>query len=195
MAQDLSSVRDLANADEKISMLIARVVVPAGESKHWFETKEGHIALSVKTHRYGLQINALLTTMCGSARGVWAIPDVDTEVIVGFDEGDVEGDVFVLGIAGHKPPTQITDSDVRLVLIGDEIHAIKEGGTAEALAFKSDVKAISDYNNVQFNTLVGHTHSGGTISGSTGPPVEGGGVGGTPGTCPDPVGTDVLKGQ
>ena len=196
MAQDISSVRDLVN-DEKIVVCMARVALHDGETSHHYVTEEGHVAITVKTHKHGVPVDAVLPGGADAGTGPWWIPEIGTEVMIGFD-GDFEDDAFVLNIYGSKPPTQMAEG--KLVMVGTEIHAIAPNGTAASLATKADLQATTDYLHRQFHSTDGHQHV--TLIGTT--PVstvslsEGAGpiVGpGVDGSAPNPDGTEVLKGQ
>ena len=182
MAQDISSVRDLVN-DEKIVVCMARVALHDGETSHHYVTEEGHVAITVKTHKHGVPVDAVLPGGADAGTGPWWIPEIGTEVMIGFD-GDFEDDAFVLNIYGSKPPTQMAEG--KLVMVGTEIHAIAPNGTAVALALKSDAQAIKD-------DMDGHVHAD-PASGFTGAPLKGD-VTHDPITMSNPVGTTVLKGQ
>lgn len=141
--RQMSSFRDLMKDEEPLFVMLARVALHDGETKQWYKTAEGHIAVTLKTHRHGAPIDAILPTLLGNSRGIYGIPEINTEVAVGFEGGDYEDDAFVLAVYGGVIPTQITeDGDARLVLVGDEIHAIAPNGTAVALLTFEDFRAL-----------------------------------------------------
>jgi hypothetical protein len=163
MPQDLSSIRDLALADEKIATLLAHVAVLEGETSHWHVTPEGHVAVTVKTHRHGVPVTAIMPTSYGSARGVWGIPDVGTEVAIGFNGGDFEDDAYVLAIYGHASPSLLESS--RLVIVGDEVHVYDGSGATRPLAFRDEVVSVD-------SKYATHVHQIDTPLGMSAPPVS-----------------------
>lgn len=54
---------------------------------------------------------------CGTrlGRGMWEIPDVGTEVLIGFDDGESEGDAFIVGTFGRSTPSDLDDETTILV--------------------------------------------------------------------------------
>ena len=142
--RQMSSFRDLIKDEEPVFVLLARVALHDGATKQWYKTEEGHIAVTLKTHRHGSPIDAILPTLLGNSRGIYGIPEIGTEVAVGFEGGDFEDDAFVLAVYGGVIPTQIDDNEANLVLVGGEIHAISPGGTAKQLVTMDDFKALID---------------------------------------------------
>ncbi len=190
MSQELSSIRDLAR-DERVSVVLARVALHTGETSHHLVTAEGHLAVTVKTHRHQVPIVALLPGGDDAGTGPWAIPALGTEVAVGFDDGDFAGDAFVLAIYGSLPQ-QIAEN--RVVIAGAQVWVTDAvGGAAVALATKADLQADVNYLKRQFDAVAGHTHA--VVGGATTTTAESALVTGGGGQAPDPVGTQILKGQ
>lgn len=190
MSQDLASIRDLA-MDERVFLVLARVALHEGQTKHWYVTDEGHIAVRVLTHRHSAPIDAVLKSGDDNGVGEWSIPAIGTEVLIGFDDGDYESDAFVVAVYGNSPPTQLAER--KLVLVGDEIHAVAPNGTGVALALKSDVQSQTNYLKKQFDSATGHTHA--VVGGSTTTTTESILGSGGSGSAPSPVGTIVLKAE
>lgn len=83
--------------------MAARVALHDGDDEHFFFTDEGHIAISVITLRHGIPVTALLCGGADNGHGVWFIPPIGTEVIINFDDGELEGDAYLVAIHGHAP--------------------------------------------------------------------------------------------
>jgi hypothetical protein len=68
-------------------------------------------------------------------RGVWWIPDLGTEVLISFDEGQFEGDAFIVGEFGRAPSgiaentTLILDNSVELRSVGGVAEKMVKGET------------------------------------------------------------------
>ena len=181
--RQLSSLRDIVKDEEPLFVVLAVITVHEGESSHWYKTKEGHIAVTCKTQRHGAPLDAILPTHLGNSRGVFGIPDVGTEVAIGFDHGDYEGDAFVLAVYGSVIPSVMDDTKVAIV--GEEVHVIAPGGEAKSLMTKDDGQAILDY--------IQGAGTGGAPILVLG--VAGGAASVATSTPPDLSGTSVLRGQ
>lgn len=192
MTQALASFRDLI-ADEQVFLVRARVAVLEGDTTHFFTNTEGDMVIGCLSMRHGTPMYALLRGGADDGSGTWAIPDPGTEVMVGFDGGDVESDGFIVSTHGTRWPSGISSAQVHVV--GDSVEARSFGGTAVSLAKKSDVQDIRDYVNNQFSAVGGHTHA---VSGAaTTSIISVAAEGASPPTIPpgEPDGTDVLKGE
>lgn len=176
----LQSIRDITD-EQMIPCIAAVVALHDGESTHYVLNDEGQLQISVKTHR-GQQINAILSLDADSdGGGIWRVPALGTEVLVVFNEGDFEGDGYLVG----KHPGRITSLPTGLApgttVVQDGAVLVRGiGGTAVALALKSDVDALAAFVSTLSLPVVG---GGG---GTAGPPA---------GTVPTAAGTTVLKGQ
>lgn len=186
----LAATRDLLT-DERVWCVAARVEVHDGETQHYAFASEGHLMISVRTLRHGVPIWALLKGGGSKGIGVWFIPPVGCEVIVNFDDGMFEGDAYIVGIHGIAPSTLAPG---KLFLIGDDIQAKAENGTAKSVAFKDELQDLRDYVRNQFSASNGHVHvvSGGSTttqttvaSAATNPTVS----------PPTPVGTAKFKAE
>lgn len=175
-------------ADERIWVIAARVVVPKGETQHYFVTDEGHIAIYVETLRHGTTIAAILKTGDDSGNGLWKIPSVGTEVMVNFDDGQFEGDAYLTSVHGEKPDGIPLDPS-KVFLIGGTVEVRSVNGTAQSLAFQAKLNALESKVNSLIANYNGHLH---VISGA--PPVTS--VTEALETPIDPsTGTEVLKGE
>lgn len=135
--RQLSSLRDLVKDEEMAHVVLAQVVVRDGETAQWYKTAEGHIAVTCKTHRHGSPIDAILPTLLGNSKGIFGIPETGTEVAIGFDGGDFEGDAFVLAVYGGVIPSSMDDA--KIIIVGDEVHVTtSDGGTSEPLVKRSE---------------------------------------------------------
>jgi hypothetical protein len=90
-------------SDERIWTIAARVEKHKNDSEHYEMTDEGHMVVSVITLRHGVPIKAILNGGGNNGHGVWFIPPIGTEVVVNFDDGQFEGDAYIVGIHGHAP--------------------------------------------------------------------------------------------
>lgn len=175
-------------ADERIWCIAARVVVPKGETLHYEVTAEGHISVHVETLRHGVQLPALLRAGDDSGAGLWRIPSVGTEVIINFDDGQFEGDAYIVSVNGKKPAGVPLDA-TKVYLIGPNVEIRSVNGTAKKLAFEDDLNALEN----KVNSLIGkyniHLHA---ISGS--PPVTSATVT-TETAILGSSGTNVVKGE
>lgn len=152
-----------------------------GPNGHYYVNSEGDIIVTVRLHHHDVPIDANLSALVGGrGAGVWCIPDVGTEVIVAYDEGDMEGEAYIVGAFG-APPNGLAPGKV--LVVGLEIEARSADGTALKLPTLADVQDL-------VNTFNTHTHPD-PASGFTGTP---GDVGG-PTVATDPSGTLVFKAQ
>lgn len=144
-------------------MLMARVALHEGETQHWFKTQEGHVAITCLTHRHGAPITAILPTLLGNSRGIFGIPEIGTEVALGFDGGEYEADGVVLAVYGGVIPALLTD-EAKIVIVGDTVCVVPvAGGTPEPLVKKSEF----DGHTHTVPDLVGTTSYGTTYAGGT----------------------------
>lgn len=152
----LQATRDLLAGEAGIMCLAATVQVHDGETQHWEVSDEGAMVVSVVTHQHAVPIDALLKGGGNDGKGVWFIPSVGTEVLIAFENGDFEGDAYIVGIFGHSPAGLQPGT---ILVLGDNIEVRSVGGTARALAFKSDVEAVDNKyaNHLHANALSGPT--------------------------------------
>lgn len=177
-------------SDERIWVIAARVVVPKGESQHYFVTEEGHIAIYVETLRHGVTLPVLLKTGDDSGSGLWKIPSVGTEVMVNFDDGQFEGDAYATSVHGEKPDGIPLDPN-KVFLIGPTVEIRSVNGTAKSLAFQDKLNALENKVNSLVTKFNAHTHVL-AIVGTTG-------TAAIPATPETPItnstGTEVVKGE
>lgn len=114
----LTALKQLIGEGDKVWCLAARVEVHDGEEDHYDVTAEGAMMISVKTLRHDVPVWALLKGG-GVGIGVWYIPPVGTEVLLGFDDGEFEGDAYIAGIHGHSPEGLVPDT---ILVIGDIVN-------------------------------------------------------------------------
>jgi hypothetical protein len=156
----LVATRDLLES-EKEWVISAIVRVLENETQHWSRSAEGVMLVSVETTGHGIGLWVMLGGGDDAGTGVWMIPAVGTEVVVGFDDGDFEGNGRLIAIHGHAPVGMMPN--VTLVL-GASIEARSAGGVATKLPTLADYNALR----TTFNT---HTHAvatTGTSSAQTG---------------------------
>lgn len=90
-------MRDML-ADDRVWTVLATVALHEGESQHYATNDDGDLEVTVVTNQHRVEIRAVLGALVGGAgRGVWMIPDVGTEVMVAFADGDFEGDAVIVG--------------------------------------------------------------------------------------------------
>lgn len=123
-----------------------------GESAHWTTTDEGDVIVSVRMDQGHVELWALWSPLVGGAnKGIYLIPAVGTEVVVGFPLGDYEGDPVVLGCL----PTAGVPDDLdatKVLIVGVEVWVYDGTGTPMPLATLADVQAIQ-------SDLDGHSHT------------------------------------
>lgn len=162
----------------------ATVVIPDGETTHYEFGDEGQILVNVQMHAYHQFVRAELRGGDVSGGGIWHIPPVGTEVVIGFDRGVFEGDAYLVASVGRvagvpvSPGVLVIRGPVQVIVESPDVEIRRVGGSASILAKLSDVEALVD----AFNS---HVHNG-AFAGSTSPPL-------TP--ADPPSGTEVLKGQ
>lgn len=185
----LPSMRDLLK-DERVGLVKGRVETHEGEPSHFEITAEGHVSLQCKSQIHGVPITAIMPGGSDDGSGTWAIPAPGTEVLLGFDDGDFEGDAFVVQVFGNAPPAVAA---TKVFIQGTDVRVQAPGGTAVSLATKADLQADVDYLKNQFHATLGHVH---VVAGAATTTItEGTGGPGTSGTAPSPSGTSILRGQ
>lgn len=166
----LAALRDLLNTEDKIYCLAARVGLHDGETVHYRVTAEGAMQVDVLTHRHSIQVSALM-----KGGGFWRIPPIGAEVMLCFDDGEFEGDAYL--VSPHEDaPTGLVIG--KTFVLDDTVEIRSADGTATKLPTWADFAALVNF--IQAMTL--------PVSGATaGPPA--------PGTVPTGSGTNVLKGE
>lgn len=181
--------------DEREWVVAARVEVLGGQASHFEVNAEGDLIVSCITLLHGVPIWANLDTLAGGSdgSGVWFIPDPGTEVKIGFDHGDFEGEAYILmrGSAG-RAPQGLTSGTV--FILGNNVQIRTPGGVATKLPTLADLNALKSYVNAQLSTTGGHIHA--TPSGPT-TTITTVASAGTPPThpAPNPTGTTVLESE
>jgi len=145
----LASMKELF-ADDHVWCLAAVVALHDGETEHYEVNKEGQMSVQVRTHLHDVQITAILR-----GGGAWYIPDVGTEVMIAFDEGEFEGDAYIMNLYGDTPSGLVPG---KFFILADEIQIRSADGTAVKLPTWADFNALQDKVNafiLKYNT---HTH-------------------------------------
>lgn len=174
---DLAATREHLR-DERIWCVAARVVIIDGDDSHWAYSEEGHLTVSVLTLKHGVPIRAILKGGDNAGSGIWFIPSVGTEVILSFDDGDFEGDAYIVGVHG-KAPTGITSDTV--FVIGASVVIKKIGGIPNRLVTVDEFNELCSW--IESDMQIGaDTH------GDTTPP-------GTSNSPPTANGTTVLRAE
>jgi hypothetical protein len=130
--------------DDRIPAIAAIVKAPDDGGDHWSHVgKDGARQLLIrvigKTSHTPIWAHA-----CGGyrgGRGIWQIPDIGTEVLVSFDNGDLEGDAFIVAEFGRANVDITADT---LLLLDQLIEARSVGGTANSVATKADLQTLKD---------------------------------------------------
>lgn len=178
----LTALRDLLE-DERVWCVAATVQLHEGESEHFARASNGQIMVSVITNQHAVPIWAQLRGGDFSRRGVWTIPAIGTEVILNFDNGEFEGDPYIIGVIGRAP--EDLDGEVTLI-IDNKVKIRSLDGTAAPLPTMDDFNALKNY-------VENHTHTYAPGPGApvqTTPPSV---PGGAPDPAPTPNGTQVLE--
>lgn len=181
--------------DEREWVVAARVEVLDGQSSHFEVNAEGDVIVSCVTLLHGVPIWANLDTLAGGSdgSGVWFVPDPGTEVKLGFDGGDFEGEAYILmRTSAGKAPQGLASGTV--FILGSNVQIRTPGGTPHKLPTLADFNALKDYVNAQFSATGGHTHA--TPSGPTTTIVTVTAGSSSPThAAPDPTGTTVLEAE
>jgi hypothetical protein len=189
--------------DDRVWCVGARVEAHPGETDHWQVNEDGDLEIQVVTHQHGQPVTAVLGALVGGrGRGVWMIPDVGTEVLVSFFDGDFEGDAVIVGVLPSKDtPGGLAPGKV--FVIGQEV-IVKDAGSAAPVATLADVDAIWRWLYAQFAATGGHTHicappgnptaAIATVAPAS-PPLPPSVAPPAPSLPPEPDGTSVLKAE
>lgn len=192
VAMSYRGLRDLAK-DGDLFTFAATVELHENETTHYFVNEEGDIVVSVVAHN-GMPAHANLGALVGSrGQGVWCIPELGTEVLIGTDRGDVEGECYLIGAFG-APPEGLAPGKV--LIIGLEIEARSANGTAVKLAKASELQAHIAWTRAQFSASNGHIHVVAGAATTTMTTVPAPAITPpSPSDAPTAPGTDVLKGE
>ena len=147
----LTAVRDKLR-DERIWCMAALVALhdDAGpDDEHFAYEENGQISISLRTLKHDIPIRAYLSG--GTANvGVWFIPPIGTEVVVNFDNGEFEGDGYIVGVHG-TPPTNLQAGQV--LIRGTKVNicdATETGPTAEGVVVG---RGVDPFTGQTYNTL------------------------------------------
>lgn len=174
----MTAMRDLL-AGEAVWCVAATVQLHDGEVEFFKKQSNGQLMISVVTNQHAVPMWATYKGGDIIGRGIWAIPGIGTEVFVGFDQGDFEGDAFIVAPFGSAPDA--LTANITLV-IDDTVEIRSVGGSANKLPTLADFNALR-------TAFDGHTHiysAGPTAGAVTAVPV--------PLSTP-PTGTVVLKAE
>ncbi len=169
--------------DERVPAVAAFVRKTQDGGAHWSLSGEAGarqllIHVVTKNHHTPIWCHAQGGSRTG--RGVWAIPDVGTEVLVSFDNGAFEGDAFIVGEFGRHAGASLSENATLIVDGTVEIRSLN--GTAVKLPTLADVQSIRDALHHHEHAYV-WTGSPGSGTTTAGPLV------------PAPSGTIVLKAE
>lgn len=198
-------------ADDRLHVVAGSIKLINGESSHFFVNDEKNVVVSVILHNHAVPVWANLH----NTPGVWVIPDLDTEVLVASNNGDFEGELYVVGLF---PPTNTQNAEIpeglgpktfNVVVTGDAnivvgpgskislisdttVEAASSVGAGVSLAIQEAVHDIWRYLMNQFDPATGHKHpeTGTTTSGPIESVIVGSGA-----SVPEPSGTDILLGE
>jgi hypothetical protein len=146
----LTALRDLLDED-KIWCLAARVALHDGRTQHYEVSEEGAMTVSVRTHRGDVQIDALL-----KGGGFWRIPPIGAEVMLCFDDGEFEGDAYIVATSEDSPDGLAPDKI--FILADSTVEARSASGAAVSLAKQSSVTALENKLNSFITKFGAHTH-------------------------------------
>ena len=140
----MNSLRQLLQ-DDRVHAIAARVAVLDGQSSHFETNAEGHVVVSCLTLNTETPIWANLGPLVGGGGkqfGVWWVPDPGTEVLISFDNGDFEGEAYLVACHGGNaaPPSGLA-SGVILVL-GSNVQIRQPNGTANKIPTMNDLTEL-----------------------------------------------------
>lgn len=142
----LTAMRDLLK-DERIWCVAATVRIHEGDDTYFERTRNGQISVSVVTNQHAVPISALLAGGDANSRGYWIIPSIGTEVIVAFDNGEFEGDAYIVGTIG-KSPTEITEevtiiADTTVKIVADKVNICGANEVTEGVVVGSGIDSFT----------------------------------------------------
>lgn len=159
-----ASLRELA-ATGGMWCALGLVALDEGHNEHWEVNDDGELMVSVELHNHGRIVWAQAGPDGDPANGDWSIPDPDTEVLVGFADGEVEGEaVIVRTLSGGQVPAGLIPG--RRIVKSDDLRLV-EGTADENLVLGQQIKALLI---AILDALIAHTHP--TPTGPSGPPAN-----------------------
>lgn len=159
---DLTDLRSLVR-DTRTWCSIGRVFVPPGAASH-YTIEDGDIIVEVVLQP------SLHDVTCRLAGGMWIVPAVDEEVVVALPEGEMTFMPTIIAVlsTGNVPSAQ-QPTPTRMVIQRQEVVVHDGAGGANPLPTLASLQASIDKLNALMDKYIAHTHTGGTISGNTGP--------------------------
>ncbi len=124
--------------DDRVAAIHAVVRAPKSGENH-YSLIAGQLMIHVVAKTSKTPIWAHMDGGGRLGRGVWSIPDIGTEVVVAFDDGEFEGDAFIVGTHGRLQG--VLNTGVTL-LVDDSVEIRSVSGTAHALPTKADFDGI-----------------------------------------------------
>lgn len=127
------------------------VALHEGETSHYAVMAEGHIMVSVISTRHHQEIWAILRGGDDDGAGVWHIPSIGTEVLIGFDCGDFEGDAYVVAVVGRvgaipvAPGVIVVVGPTQVIVQSPDVEIRAEGGVAASLAKVAGVLTLQEH--------------------------------------------------
>lgn len=144
--------------DDRVHTCAAIVSKHDGEELHYFVNDEGDLVVSCRTMQHDVPVHANLGALLGTAgRGVWYIPDENTEVMLAFDNGNFEGEAYIIASysSGTSPNGLVPG---KVFVLGIEVQIRSPNGVASKLPTFEDLQNLRDYVSNQFSANNGHVH-------------------------------------
>lgn len=198
-------------ADDNVHTCVGRVALHDGDERHYFVNTERNLCVSVEIQQRGTPVWANMS----NTPGVWTIPDIGDEVIIVSDNGEFEGELYLVGVISRTDklnmlaPENLAPRTFNVVVTGDanivvgpgasvrlisdtRVEAASANGSGVSLAIQEALHDIWRYVMNQFDPVTGHGHG---VSGLATTNVVESSVIGIGATAPEPVGTDILFGE
>lgn len=183
----------------QVQIETGRVYREPDEAERWsYVAQTGEFHVSVRMDRHEVVLWALWSPgILGPLFGVMGIPPEGAEVVVGFPDGDYEGDPVILGVTTTGDGLPVADlQDGRLLVMaqqGGEVWAYDGTGTPKALATKDDIDALASHVDQHRHEV--QVSPPAFIPTSVPSNATAGPIGGSIDTSPAAAGTEVLKGK
>jgi hypothetical protein len=211
-ALDVTALRALVQDDGKVHLQRGKVWIEGGGS-HYELVEEGgqvvDVLVDVQIMPQEIPVTCRLGGLGGGPGcGMWAIPPVGAEVIVGVPRGELAAGCVILAVESSQEVPDGLGPTTYVVAVPAGGQLLVHDGTAShavPLATLADLQALRDYVDAQFRAVGGHTHVCAVPGQPTtaiacapliappsppAPPPEGASV-----PVPNPSGTSVLKGK